>query len=79
MDVFPDFGGPSGIGELCEVARALFMFVLVVAVLMLIVFGIIWAISASTGNYATSTKGHTGVLVSLGAAFLSGGGVRWMN
>ncbi|MGN6035895.1 DUF6112 family protein [Brevibacterium casei] len=79
MDVFPDFEGLSGIGDLREVVGALFMFVLVIAVLMLIVSGIIWAISASTGNYAASAKGRTGVLVCLGAAILAGGGVSWMN
>jgi hypothetical protein len=31
------------------------------------------------GNYATASKGRTGVLVALGAAVLAGGGVAWMN
>ena len=37
MDVFPDFGGLDGIGELREVIGALLTFVLIIAVLMLIV------------------------------------------
>ena len=79
MDVFPDFEGLSGIGDLREVVGALLMFVLVIAVLMVIVSGVIWAVAASTGNYAAAAKGRVGVLVALGAAVLAGGGVAWMN
>jgi len=46
---------------------------------MLIVSAIIWAISASSGNYSAAAKGRVGVLVALGAAVLAGGGVAWMN
>ena len=46
---------------------------------MLIVSAIVWAIATAHGNYATAGKGRTGVLVSLGAAVLAGGGVAWMN
>lgn len=79
MDVFPDFDGMSGIGDLQEVAGALLMFVLIIAVLMLIVSGIAWAIGAATGNYQAASKGRIGVLVALGAAILAGGAVAWMN
>ncbi|MGP5386941.1 DUF6112 family protein [Brachybacterium tyrofermentans] len=79
MDVFPDFDGLAGIGELSEVIGAVLMFVLIIAVLMLIVSGIAWAIGAATGNYQAASKGRTGVLVSLGAAILAGGAVAWMN
>ncbi len=79
MNVFPDFNGLGGIGDLEQVVGALFMFVLIIAVLMLIVSAIIWAVSASHGNYAAASKGRVGVLVALGAATLAGGGVAWMN
>jgi len=79
MDVFPDFDGLAGIGDLKQVVGALFMFVLIIAVLMLIVSAIIWAVSASSGNYSAAAKGRVGVLVALGAAVLAGGGVAWMN
>ena len=71
MDVFPDFDGLGGIGDLRAVIGALLTFVLIVAVLMLIVSAIVWAIAAANGR--------TGVLVALGAAVLAGGGVAWMN
>ena len=50
MDVFPDFDGLAGISDLREVVGALLMFALIIAVLMLIVSAIIWAVSSSTGN-----------------------------
>ena len=79
MGVFPDFDGLGGIGDLRAIVGALLTFVLIVAVLMLIVWAIVWAIATAQGNYATASKGRTGVLVALGAAVLAGGGVAWMN
>jgi hypothetical protein len=79
MGVFPDFNGLGGIGDLRAVVGALLTFVLIVAVLMLIVSAIVWAIATAHGNYATASKGRIGVLVSVGAAVLAGGGVAWMN
>ena len=79
MDVFPNFDGLAGIGDLKQVVGALFMFVLIIAVLMVIVSAICWAIAASHGNYSAAAKGRVGVLVAVGAATLAGGGVAWMN
>ena len=79
MDVFPDFDGLAGIGDLREVVGALLMFAVMIAVLMLIVSAIGWAIATAHGNYATASKGRIGVLVAVGAAVLAGGGVAWMN
>ncbi|MGP5390304.1 DUF6112 family protein [Glutamicibacter arilaitensis] len=79
MDVFPDFDGMRGIGNLQSVAGALLMFALIIAVLMLIVCAIVWAIAAGTGNYQIATKSRNGVLVALGAAVLAGAGVTWLN
>ncbi|SDI17705.1 hypothetical protein SAMN04488693_1072 [Arthrobacter subterraneus] len=56
MDVFPDFEGLSGIGDLREVVGALLTFVLITAVLMLIVCAITWAIATANGNHAAATK-----------------------
>src|SRR5690625_702690 len=79
MGVFPDFGGLDGIGDLKQVIGAALMIVLIVAVLMMIVSASIWAIAASTGNYAATEKGRAGVLIALGAAVLAGAGVAWVN
>lgn len=79
MDVFPDFEGLAGVGDLRQVVGALLTFVLIVAVLMLIVSAIVWAVATAHGNHTAASKGRTGVLVALGAAILAGGGVAWMN
>ena len=79
MNVFPDFGSMSGIGDLKVVIGAMLTIILVVAVLMIIVSAIIWAISSSSGNPAVAAKARAGVSVALGAAILAGGGVTWLN
>lgn len=79
MNVFPDFGSMSGIGDLKVVIGAMLTIILVVAVLMIIVSAIIWAISTSSGNPAVAAKARAGVFVALGTAILAGGGVTWLN
>ncbi|KAA9111645.1 MULTISPECIES: DUF6112 family protein [Microbacterium] len=79
MMVFPDFGGVGADSELRAVIGALLMFVLIIAVLMLVVSAIIWAIASSTGNAHTATKARIGAWVALGTAALAGAGVAWVN
>lgn len=79
MDVFPDFEGMSGIADLRAVVGALLTFVLIIAVLMLIVCAIVWAIATANGNHTTATKARIGAWTALGATVLAGGGVAWMN
>lgn len=79
MNVFPDFGSLSGIGDLKVVIGAMLTIILIVAVLMIIVSAIIWTVATSTGNYAVAAKSRAGVFVALGAAILAGGGVTWTN
>ncbi|WP_218682539.1 MULTISPECIES: DUF6112 family protein [Microbacterium] len=79
MDVFPDFGGVGAADDLRMVIGALLMFVLIIAVLMLVVSAIIWAISSSTGNAHTATKARLGAWVAIGTAGLAGAGVAWIN
>ncbi len=79
MGVFPDFDGLGGIGDLKQVIGALLTIVLIVAVLMVIVSAICWALAASHGNHSLASKGRVGVLVGIGAAALAGAGVAWVN
>ncbi|MBN9178781.1 MAG: hypothetical protein J0I43_15620 [Microbacterium sp.] len=79
MDVFPNFGGVGGSGELRSIVGALLMFVLIIAVLMLIVCAIVWAVASAHGNYQAATKARTGLWVAVGAAALAGAGVAWLN
>ncbi|MFT3799060.1 DUF6112 family protein [Microbacterium sp.] len=79
MNVFPNFGGVGGAGELRLIVGALLTFVLIIAVLMLIVCAIVWAIASANGNYHAATKARTGLFVAIGAAALAGAGVAWLN
>ena len=79
MDVFPDFEGLEGIGDLREVIGALLTFVLISAVLMLIVCAIAWALSTANGHHGAATKARIGAWTALGTAVLAGGGVAWLN
>jgi len=79
VDVFPDFDGIGGQAAILQVLGALLTVVLIFAVLMLLISAIIWAVASSHGNYQSASRGRTGVLVSLGAAALAGGGVAWLN
>lgn len=79
MDVFPDFGGVGGATGLRTIVGALLMFVLIVAVLMLIVCAIMWAIASSSGNYQAAIRARVGLFVASGAAALAGAGVAWVN
>lgn len=79
MNVFPDFGSLGGIGDLKLIIGAALTIILVVAVLMLIVSAIGWALTIASGNYSAASKARTGVLLALGSAILAGGAVTWMN
>ena len=57
MNVFPDFGSLGGIGDLKVIIGAMLTIILVVAVLMIIMSAIVWAIASSTGNPGMSAKG----------------------
>lgn len=79
MDVYPDFDAVGGRSTLIGIVGALLTVTLIVAVLMLIISAIVWAVSSSTGNITASTRGRVGVFVSIGAAALAGAGVAWLN
>lgn len=79
MDVYPDFDAVGGRSTLIGIVGALLTITLIVAVLMLIICAIVWAVSSSTGNITAATRGRVGVFVSIGAAALAGAGVAWVN
>lgn len=79
MDVFPDFGAVGGAGDLRAIVGALLTFVLIIAVLMLIVCAIVWAVASFSGNFQAATRARVGLFVAVGAAALSGAGIAWVN
>lgn len=78
-NVYPDLGGVGGRSTLISIVGALLTITLIVAVLMMIISAIVWAVSSSTGNAQSAAKGKVGVFVALGAAVLAGAAVAWMN
>ena len=79
MDIFPDFGAVGGAEELQSIVGALLTFVLIMAVLMMIISGVTWALASANGTFQTATRARTGLWVACGAAALAGGGVAWVN
>jgi len=79
MAVFPDFDAVGDISDLTNAIGAILTFVLVIAVLMLIICAITWAIAASNGHHAMATKARLGAWTAVGAAILAGAGVAWIN
>jgi hypothetical protein len=77
--VYPNFDGVGGEAILEQVIGALLTIALIVAVLMLIVCAITWAVASSHGNIAAATKARTGVFVSLSGAALCGAAMTWLN
>lgn len=79
MDIFPDFGAVGGDAELQSVVGALLTFVLIVAVLMMIISGVTWALATASGHFQAATKARVGLWVACGVAALAGGAVAWVN
>lgn len=78
-NVYPDLDAVGGRGTLISIVGALLTITLIIAVLMMVISGIVWAVSSSTGNAQAGAKGKVGVFVALGGAVLAGAGVAWMN
>ena len=73
MDIFPDFGAVGGAAELRSIAGALLTFVLIVAVHMMIISGITWALASASGHFQIATRARLGLWVAGGAAAHSPG------
>ncbi|WP_448233160.1 DUF6112 family protein [Microbacterium lacticum] len=79
MNVFPDFGAVDGASGLAQAIGALLTIVLIVAVLMLLICAIAWAIGAGIGNSHVVQKARLGVFCAATAAALAGAVVAWAN
>jgi hypothetical protein len=78
-DVYPNFGAVGGAGQLASIIGALLTIILVVAVLMLIVCAVTWAVAGSHGNVHAASRAKAGVWIAVGSAALAGAGVTWVN
>ncbi|MGN7862933.1 DUF6112 family protein [Microbacterium sp. 22303] len=78
-DVYPNIDAVGGQSTLVSIVGAFLTTTLILAVLMLVICAIVWAVSNSSGNFQSASRGKVGVFVSLGGAALAGAGVAWMN
>lgn len=76
--IAPNLGAvmSSGLGD---VVGALLTITLVVAVCLLIVCAVTWAIGTGSGAWQATARARAGVLVALGGATLAGGALAWTN
>lgn len=77
--VYPDFGAVDGAARLEQIIGALLTLVLFIAVLMLVVCAVAWAVAGAHGSVRAASQARAGVFVALGAAVLAGAGVAWVN
>ena len=79
INIDPNTNGLPGINQLRTIVGAVMTIGLILSVLALIVSAIVWGFGANSSNPHLASRGKIGVLVSVGAAVLAGGGVAWMN
>ncbi|WP_235537317.1 DUF6112 family protein [Nocardioides sp. Soil805] len=78
-EVGPDFGAVGAAGDLRAIVGALLTYGLVIAVLMLVVSAIAWAMASSSGGWHTAQKAKLGCFVAIGGATLTGAALTWAN
>ena len=73
----PDFSVINASTDLTTVIGALMTVALVVAVAVLVVSAVTWAIATGAGAWQVASRARVGVLVALGGAVLAGAVVAW--
>ncbi|MET4639607.1 DUF6112 family protein [Mycetocola sp. 2940] len=79
MDIFPDFSAVGGAEELQRIVGALLTLVLIIAVLMMIINGVTWALASANGHFQIAARARVGLWVACGTAALTGVGVAWVD
>lgn len=75
----PDFGAVGRSDQLSVIVGALLTYGVIVAVLMIVICGSVWAFGSAHGSWQAASKAKTGLLVALGGAALAGGALAWAN
>lgn len=79
IPVSPDFAALGSDEQLARMIGALMTVALLVAVIVLIVSAITWALASNAGSWHLAQRARAGVLVALGGAVLAGGAIAWMS
>ncbi|QNA93001.1 MULTISPECIES: DUF6112 family protein [unclassified Microbacterium] len=79
VDITPNDSGLPGIAALRTVVGAVMTIGLILSVLALIVSAVVWGFGANSSNPHLASRGKVGVLISCGAAIITGASVTLIN
>lgn len=79
IDITPNDDGLPGIAALRTVVGAVMTIGLILSVLALIISAVVWGFGANSSNPHLASRGKLGVLISCGAAIITGASVTLIN
>lgn len=79
IDISPNDSGLPGIAALRTVVGAVMTIGLILSVLALIISAVVWGFGSNSSNPHLASRGKVGVLISCGAAIISGASVTLIN
>ncbi|WP_246222647.1 DUF6112 family protein [Phytoactinopolyspora limicola] len=79
ININPNEGGLPGIRALRRIVGAVMTIGLVLSVLALIISAVVWGFGSNSSNPHLAGRGKTGVLISCGAAIITGASVTLVN
>ena len=79
VDINPNDSGLPGIAALRTIVGAVMTVGLILSVLALIISAVVWGFGANSSNPHLATRGKLGVLISCGAAIITGAAVTLIN
>lgn len=79
INVTPNDNGLPGIAALRNIVGAVMTVALILSVLALLVSAVVWGFGSNSSNPHLASRGKVGVLVSCGAAILTGAAVTLIN
>ncbi|AZU01076.1 DUF6112 family protein [Brevibacterium linens] len=79
VDITPNDSGLPGIAALRTVVGAVMTIGLILSVLALIISAVIWGFGSNSSNPHLASRGKVGVLISCGAAIITGASVTLIN
>ena len=79
VDIDPNDSGLPGIAALRTIVGAVMTVGLILSVLALIISAVVWGFGANSSNPHLASRGKIGVLISCGAAIITGAAVTLIN
>ena len=79
IDISPNDSGLPGIAALRTVVGAVMTIGLILSVLALIISAVVWGFGSNSSDPHLASRGKVGVLISCGAAIITGASVTLIN